>query len=87
MRKKRICGPRASRNKLDLALARTCMNRPDLVRESGLALATINDAFHGKPLRPVTLGRIAKALNADPAELIETEAAEKGAGVDYGKRP
>ena len=73
MANKRNCGPRASRIKLDLALARACMNRPDLIRESGLALATVNAAFHGKPLRPVTLGRIAKVLNVDPAELIETE--------------
>ena len=49
---------KVDRKKLELAMARACMNSADLPAAAGLP-------------RPGTLGRIAKALGVDPAELIE----------------
>ena len=48
---------KVDRKKLELAMA---LPRP-----------TVNNAIVGKGIRPGTLGRIAKALGVDPAELIE----------------
>lgn len=62
-----------NRKKLKLAMARSCMNSSDLPIASGLPYATIKNAIVGKSIRPGTLGKIAKALNVDPAEIIEQE--------------
>lgn len=59
------------RQKLELAMARACMNSADLPAASGLPRPTVQNAIVGKSIRPATLGRIARALGVDPAELIE----------------
>lgn len=62
---------RISKNKLDLALARACMN-PRQLRES-ISPQTILRAKEGRDLMPATVGKIARALGVDVAEIIETE--------------
>lgn len=52
-------------------MARACMNSADLPAAAGLPRPTFQNAVVGKNVRPATLGRIAKALNVDPAELLE----------------
>lgn len=64
---------KANRKKLELAMARACMNTADLEKASMLPRPSINNVIKGRGVRPGTLGKVAKALNCDPAELIEKE--------------
>lgn len=64
---------KADRKKLELAMARACMNSADLPAAAGLHRPTVQNAIAGKSVRPATLGRIAKALGVDPAELLREE--------------
>ena len=64
---------KVDRKKLELAMARACMNSADLSATAGLPRPTTNNAIVGRSIRPGTLGKIAKALGVDPAELIEEE--------------
>ena len=57
--------------KLDLALARACMN-PRQLRES-VSPQTIMRAREGKDIKQASVGRIARALGVDVAEIIDTE--------------
>ena len=52
-------------------MARACMESRDLPAAAGLPRPTVQNAVVGKSVRPATLGRIAKALGVDPAELIQ----------------
>ncbi len=65
---------KADRKKLDLAMARACMSRSDLALAAKMPETTVKNALYGKNVRPATLGRIAKALSVDPAELLAEEA-------------
>lgn len=62
---------RADKGKLLLAMARACMNTRDVVRETGMPEMTVKNVISGKGVKPATLGRVAKALNIDPADIIE----------------
>lgn len=62
---------KVDRNKLELAMARACMNTADLHVAAGLPRPTVNNAIVGKGVRPGTLGKIARALGVDPAELLK----------------
>lgn len=64
---------KVNRKRLELAMARACMNTADLVSASGLPSTTVQNAIVGKGVRPGTLGRIAKALGVDPTEIMEKE--------------
>lgn len=61
------------RQKLLLTMARSCMSPADLQAVTQLPRPTLNNAMGGRGIRTGTLGKIAKALNVDPAELIEEE--------------
>lgn len=65
---------KANRAKLELAMARACMDSRELAEAAQLPRPTLNNAIVGKSVRPSTLGRIAKALGVDPLEIIEKEA-------------
>ena len=65
---------KADRKKLELAMARACMSQLDLVFAAKMPENTVKNVLQGRSVRPATLGRIAKALNVDPAELLNTEA-------------
>lgn len=56
-------------HKLDLQLARQCKAISDL--RSVASSQTLTRIRQGDSIKPSTLGRIARALNVDPAELIE----------------
>lgn len=64
---------KVNRKELNLAMARACMNSADLTEKAQLPRPTINNAITGRNIRPATLGKIARALNVDPAEIIEME--------------
>lgn len=61
----------AEKAKITLAMARACMNTQDLAKAAGMPPQTVNGVLRGRSVRPATLGRIAKALGADPADLIQ----------------
>lgn len=61
---------KVDRQKLELAMARACMNTADLIA-TGLPRPTVTNVIMGRGVRPATLGRIAKALGVDPADIIE----------------
>ena len=59
-----------SKSKLDLALARQCKSLTDLRMDfAPNTLARINN---GEELRTKTVGQLAKLLNCDPADLVES---------------
>lgn len=58
--------------KLDLLLAQRCMNLRDL--RMGTSPQTLTRIRRGEGVKPATLGRIARALNCDPADIIQEEA-------------
>lgn len=62
---------KVNKQKLELAMARACMNADDLQRTTEMPRPTVNNVISGKSVRPATLGRIAKALNVDVTEILE----------------
>lgn len=64
---------KADRKKLELAMARACMESADLPAAAGLPRPTVQNLIVGKSVRPATLGKIAKALGVDPTEILESE--------------
>ncbi len=62
---------KVNRKKLELAMARACMNSADLPAAAGLPRPTVQNAVVGKSVRPGTAGRIAKALGVDVLEILE----------------
>lgn len=64
---------KADKRKLELAMARACMNAADLVEKAELPRPTVNNVIVGRNVRTGTVGRIAKALGVDVTEIIETE--------------
>lgn len=64
---------KADTSKLRLAMARACMNPQDLAKAAEMPPQTVNGVLRGRSIRPATIGRIAKALGIDVAEIIAKE--------------
>lgn len=64
----------ADKSKLTLAMARACMNPQDLAKAAKLPPQTVNGVIRGRSVRPATLGKVARALGVDPADIIREEA-------------
>lgn len=62
---------RIDRKKLELAMARACMNSTELPTVAGLPQSTVKNVVVGKNVRPATLGKVARALGVDPADIIK----------------
>lgn len=62
---------KVNRQKLELAMARACMDSKDLPAAAQLPRPTVNNAICGKSVRPKTAGRIAKALGCDVTDILE----------------
>lgn len=62
---------KADRKKLELAMARACMNSADLQKAAELPRPTLNNVIVGREVRPGTIGRIAAALKVDVTEILE----------------
>lgn len=62
-----------NKQKLQIALATACMTTKELVGKSGLSKATTMNALTGKKVKPVTIGKIAKALDVQVTDLIDLE--------------
>lgn len=63
---------KVNRSKLDMALARKCWVISSL-RGEGLSPQTLFRIRNGEDVKPVTVGKIAKALGVDPEAIIEKE--------------
>lgn len=62
------------KTKAELAMARLGLNRSDLSRKLGVAVLTASQYFKpGRDLNPKTMGKLAKALEVDPSEIIKSE--------------
>ena len=68
---------KADREKIKLALARSCMNIGELPSITGMPLPTIKNAFAGRGVRPGTLGKIAKALHVDVVDILTDEQSQQ----------
>lgn len=62
-----------NKQKLCVAMARSCVISKDLQQKSGLPKATYIRALTGKNVRPATIGKIAKALGVPVENLIDME--------------
>lgn len=62
-----------NKQKLELAMARACMNREEIAQKAKMPTMTVKNVIDGRNVRPATLGKVAKALGVDPVEIIETE--------------
>ena len=65
---------KADRRKLELAMARACMNSADLPGATRLPRPTVQNVIVGKSVRPATLGRVARALGCDVTDILLEEA-------------
>ena len=60
------------RKKLDIILARRCMSITEAVKLAGISNALLTRVLKNKcTLTPKTLGKLSKALNVNPTELLE----------------
>ena len=57
--------------KMRLAMARKLMDSKDLAEKVGCTVRSIQQALAGRSISKKKLGQIAKALDVDPAELID----------------
>lgn len=65
---------RINKNKLALAMLNAGITSiKELATVSGVSINTISRSNNGGTVKLPTLGRIAKALGVDPAELMEQE--------------
>lgn len=56
-----------------LYMARLVIDQQALAERSGVSRATISAAINGRKCNPVLLGKISKALDTDPENIIEDE--------------
>ena len=64
---------KTNKKKLELAMARACMNTKDLQKAAEMPRPSLNNVISGKSARPATIGRIARALGVDVTEIIDEE--------------
>lgn len=64
---------KANRKKLELAMARACMDTVDLAKKSAMNRKTVSNVIAGRDVRPATIGRIACALGVDVTDILDDE--------------
>lgn len=64
---------KADRRLIEIAMARKCMTLKDIVERAQMPEPTVKNVISGRGVKPATLGRVARALNTDPEELIIRE--------------
>lgn len=64
----------ADKNKVQIIMARACMNPGDIAKKAEMPLQTVKNVINGnRSVRPATIGRVAKALKVDVTEIIIKE--------------
>ena len=66
-----VIGVKANREKLELAMARSCMSSEELIKAANMPRPTVYNVITGRSVRPGTLGRVARALGVDVTEIME----------------
>lgn len=64
---------KANRKKLELAIARACMDKVDLAKKSAMNRKTVSNVIAGRDVKPATLGKIARTLDVDVTDILEVE--------------
>lgn len=62
---------KANRKKLEIAMAKACMNSEDVQKKSWIPRPTLNNVISGRNVRPGTIGKVAKALGVDVTAILE----------------
>ena len=64
---------KADRQKMELAMARACMSTGQISQTARMPHQTVKNVLYGRNVKAYTLGKVAKALNVDVTEIMETE--------------
>lgn len=64
---------RINKQKLEVAMAKKCLNTFDLCKTAEMKYQMFRRIFNGGNCKPATVGRIAAALGVDVTKIIETE--------------
>ncbi len=64
---------KVSKTKLEIAVAKAGMTWKDLSKAAGLSCAVILQIKKGGGARPITVGKIARALGCDISDILESE--------------
>lgn len=64
---------RISKDKLQLAMARACMDRMSLCKAANIPLTSYGNISAGRGVRPVTAGKLARVLGCDVTEILLDE--------------
>lgn len=64
---------KADRKKLELEMARSCMSTEELAIKAKMPLSTVKNVITGRSVRPVTMGKVARALGVDPDCILVTD--------------
>lgn len=62
---------RLNRTKVMLLMAEPCINQKTLAIKAGVSRQTLSAVMNGRSCKPELLGKLAKALNVKPEEIIE----------------
>jgi transcriptional regulator with XRE-family HTH domain len=68
------------RSSLAVVLEQLGISQGEVARRTGLARQTVTEAYHGRPVSPLTMVKIAKAIHV-PLKTIDPLAAEELGGV------
>lgn len=64
---------KADKQKTKMAMARACMSNGEISEAAGLPKQTVKNVLYGRSVKPCTLGKVARALGVDVAEIIAKE--------------
>ncbi len=63
----------ANREKILISMARACMNAKDIALKAQMPEMSVKNVLSGRSVKPRTLGRVARALGVDVADLLESK--------------
>lgn len=61
----------ANKEKMELAMARACMNSKDIAKKANMPEPTVKNVLTGRNVKPRTLGKVARALGCDATDILE----------------
>lgn len=62
---------KANRKKIELAMANACMSLSDLAIKAEMPVPSVKNVIYGRGVKPVTLGKVARALGVDAGNIAE----------------
>ena len=62
---------KANKRKFAIAMAKACITRNDLAEKSGVGLNQTKKMLSGENVRPITFGKVCKALGVEVEELLD----------------